>query len=617
MGFQCSSGCGGTFNGPLFNSTLSATLPLFFTLCASSWVQLTITLLQTTPSRSQRPSVNETPPPERQQFDPLPPARTPDRNVQHGANGMKSAADIDPSYLSPYRNGVRPALSGSRSGSEADSLIDLYGRPRSIGEGSVGIAADRDRPIPPEELYLNDEDPERSRWIHRDKLALIESHEMREAGIKLPQQQTRLTSKSKLLSESVQSHGVPVFLSQEAEELPTTEREQRRTRSPTRPYEDGHETLVNEFDLRTPEEIAADNDMDRNPSNSYRQQDLRKTSSRIPLPRSSPLPIPQGHIERDTPLPRKRGVSGTWAGEENGISYNRIRSRGNSVGSQVLLDDPDASYYTPTHASRPGTGDSPNTTRVISNKPTSTHSRKTSLTTNAPTIHQKPRQSSVTASPRTPSSTQRPKSRSGLEPRPPTAINRPEGDAPWLATMYKPDPRLPPDQQILPTHAKRLQQEQWERARKESEQRRLDGKASPQLPREFSPLAEHTVHGLQPSSSRDAEEDEKVLQERGSEWPLTVPSPNPHKSIPSPTPPAPDEGPHTSAAGAYSPIPHARVKKGESPVPPHPPVVVDPFVKERLARADEEKRGHGTGTGGKGEEEEGKKEKGCGCCSVM
>lgn len=28
--------------------------------------------------------------------------------------------------------------------------------------------------------------------------------------------------------------------------------------------------------------------------------------------------------------------------------------------------------------------------------------------------------------------------------------------------MYKPDPRLPPEEQIIPTHAKRMQQEQWE-----------------------------------------------------------------------------------------------------------------------------------------------------------
>jgi hypothetical protein len=38
-----------------------------------------------------------------------------------------------------------------------------------------------------------------------------------------------------------------------------------------------------------------------------------------------------------------------------------------------------------------------------------------------------------------------------------------EGDPPWIASMYKPDPRLPPDQQMLPTHAKRLAQEQWEK----------------------------------------------------------------------------------------------------------------------------------------------------------
>lgn len=35
-------------------------------------------------------------------------------------------------------------------------------------------------------------------------------------------------------------------------------------------------------------------------------------------------------------------------------------------------------------------------------------------------------------------------------------INRPEGEAPWIADMYKPDPMLPQDEQIVPTHAKRL-----------------------------------------------------------------------------------------------------------------------------------------------------------------
>ncbi len=562
--------------------------------------------MQTAPSNSQRFIVNETSGPQNLQLDPLPHPRTPDRNVRPVTNGVqgqsKPTASIDPTYLSPYKQGARPTLNGSRSGSEADSLIDLYGRPRSMGEGSVGMAADKDRAIPPEELYLDDEDPEQSRWIHRDKLAIIESHEMQEAGIKLPPQQKGSASKSKPPSETVQGQGVASMLSHEAEILPRIERKSRGTRSPVRQDEDGDETLVNDFDLRTPEEIAADDDMDRNSTNPYRQQDSRKTSSRIPLPRSSPMPIPQGHIERDTPLPRKRGASGTWTGEESGIAYNRMRSRGNSVGSQVLLDDPDASYYTPTPASRPGSGGSPTRARVISNKPTSTHIRKSSITTSPPTIHQKPRQSSVTPSPRTPSSTQRPKSRSGLEPRPSTAINRPEGDAPWLATMYKPDPRLPPDQQILPTHAKRLQQEQWERARKDSDLRRLDGKASPQPSRDFSPLAEHTVNGLQPSS-RDA--DETVSQERGAEWPLTVATPHQHKPISNP-PAAPDE----NHRAVYSPMP--RAKQAESPVGHVPPQqqALDPFEKERQARAaDEEKTGLG--------KEEGKKEKGCGCCIVM
>ena len=577
--------------------------------CASSFIAYHLLrsaddfLMQSAPSSSQRLTANETYPQRKLRSDPSSHPRTPDRNTQLGTNGVQSqskqAANIDPSYLSPYKQGTRPALNGSRSGSEADSLIDLYGHPRSLAEGNVGNSMDKDRAIPLEEPYLDDEDPERSRWIHRDKLAIIENHEMQEAGIKLPQQQQNSAYKSKTRREPVQSQDVRVTPIQDAEIVHEIERKKRGTRSPTRQEEGGDGALVNEFDLRTPEEIAADNKTSGTSSNPCLPQDLRKSSSRIPLPRSSPMPIPQGHIERDTPLPRKRGASGNWTGEENGISYNRNRSRGNSVGSQVLLDDPDALYNSPTPASRPGSGDSPTTARVIRNKDAPPHSRKPSITTSTPTTQHKPRQSSITASPRTPSSTQRPKSRYGHEPRPPTAINRPEGEAPWLATMYKPDPRLPPDQQILPTHAKRLQQEQWERAQEESEQRRSDDKASPHSLREFSPLAEHTVNGLQPSS-RDV--DEKVSQERGSEWPLSVVTPNQQSPVPSAI--ALDEGQHA----AYSPMPKVR-KQGESPdaqVPNQRPL--DPFEKERLERTDEENGSR---------EEERKKEKGCGCCIVM
>lgn len=53
-----------------------------------------------------------------------------------------------------------------------------------------------------------------------------------------------------------------------------------------------------------------------------------------------------------------------------------------------------------------------------------------------------------------------------------------EGEAPWIASMYKPDPRLPPDQQMLPTHAKRMAQEQWEK----------EGKVGTVYDRDFRPL---------------------------------------------------------------------------------------------------------------------------------
>lgn len=570
--------------------------------------------MQTATPESQTYTSNGISPQQKLHFDPPSHPRTLERNGHPSTNRaqgqLEPGANINPSYLSPYKPGARPALNASRSGSEADSLIDLYGRSGSTEERSVGNSMDRDRALSHEELYPEDEDPEKARWIHRDKLAIIESQEMQEAGIKLPPPQKRSASKSKARREHTEEEEVPAMPTQEAEIATPNERKKQRTRSPIRQGEqdeDGREALVNEYDLRTPEEIAADNEIYGNSFN--RQPDLRKSSSRIPLPRSSPMPIPQGHIERDTPLPRKRGASGNWSGEENGISYNKIRSRGNSVGSQVLLDDPDASYNTPTSVSRPGSRDSHIKPRVASNKPTPTHIRKPSITTNTPPTQQKSRQGSVTTSPRTPSSIARPKSRSGLELRPQTAINRPEGEAPWLATMYKPDPRLPPEQQILPTHAKRLQQEQYERAQRESEQRRLNDKASPQLPREFSPLAEHTINGLQPSS-KDAEE--KAMQERGSEWPLPVAPPTLQKPAGStpPPPPGPEGGPHAG----YSPIP--RVKQGESPVAQVPPNrrITDPFEKERLARAEAEK-------GEKGAEKEvedgKKKEKGCGCCVVM
>jgi len=452
-----------------------------------------------------------------------------------------------------------------------------------------------ERVAPQEDIFLDDEDPERSRWIHRDKLAIIESHEMQEAGIQIPPEQVRSVSVSKGRRERNMGHEAPEIPNHEVE-LPARRGKKQRTRSPIRQQEPA-EALINGFDIRTPEEIAADNCIPSSPTLVYRQPDLRKSSSRIPLPKSSPMPIPQEHLERDTPLARKRGASGNWTGEENGIAYNRIRSRGNSVGSQVLLDEIDKSSIqnTPTPASRPPSSGSATKAR-LPNGNRSSQTRRTLANNRTPETSFKPHSTSITVSPRTPSSASRPKSRSGLEPRPATAINRPEGEPPWLATMFKPDPRLPPDQQLLPTHAKRLQQEQWERAEKGAEQRRLDGNASPQLPREFSPLAEHTVNGLQPPS-RDAEEKSVQKQQRGSEWPLTVATSEFNEKDQQPLR---SSGVGDGGHAGYSTVPRVKEK---SPVKGAKPL--DSFERERLERDEEKSR----------RKEE--KEKGCGCCIVM
>ena len=540
---------------------------------------------------------------------------------------------MDPSYLSPPpKIGSRPELSASRSGSEADSLLDLYSKPRSLGESSLRESMDRtDQVLAQEEPYLEDEDPERSRWIHRDKLAMIESHEMQEAGINLPPQRKKsTTSRSRSRREKNRSQDQTTVIPGQDEDMPSLKEQKRgRTESPIRQDDGGEHTSVNDFDIRTPEERAADHYTYNNYSNGSRQPqpDLRKSSSRIPIPRSSPMPIPQEHIERDTPLPRKRGTSGNYSnGDENGLSYSRVRSRNNSVGSAILLDDiENIPNHTPTPASNPTNPASARTQRT----PSSAQRPKSRSGLDTTPLSQKPRTvSATTATPRTPPSTNpRPKSRSGLAPRPATAFNRPAGEAPWLATMYKPDPRLPPEEQLLPTHAKRLQQEQWERAQKESQQRireleaqqRKHSQARPpaQPPREFTPLAEHTVNGLQPSS-RDA--DEKTLQERSaSEWPLTQASPasGGGGGFSNANPAAGGGGEDGSQHAGYSPMP--RVKQGASPPLGNATDIrpgqraLDPFERERIARRrDEEKGGRE-----EDQQQKKKKEKSCGCCVIM
>lgn len=458
----------------------------------------------------------------------------------------------------------------------------------------------------PDPLFtLEDEDPERSRWIHRDKLALIESHELQEAGIKLPRHaslrgRSNSRSKGKKAHSRDPSRDLPTSRSneQELDFPPSRNGKRQRTPSPQKQQleDEAARTGAFEFDLRTPEEIAADPFSNR----IYRQQGLRSSSSRIPLPTSSPMPIPQEHIERHTPLPRTRGASGNWtSGDEDNISYNKLRRRSQSVGNQVLLDDGEPLNFKGTPngvANDSGSASpiSPSKKRTVDRSIPTNHARKAS--TGLRNVSEPLKTVKATSTTSKASPVVRPKSRSGLESRPATAINRPEGEAPWLADMYKPDPRLPPDQQLLPTHAKRLQQKQLE------EQAKANASTPPKR-RDFSPVAVHTLNGLQPPSPEVAKSprdlNEKSPAENQKGWPLNVKPRPPEINVNGNAGP---NGGRNSPGGAsdhagYRTMPKVRstppISSAPSPKPGQQPMRRE--MEEKLKESD----------------------KSCGCCVIM
>ncbi|KAI1628619.1 hypothetical protein EDD37DRAFT_14735 [Exophiala viscosa] len=350
-----------------------------------------------------------------------------------------------------------------RSDSEADSLLDLY-KGDDSGPNTGEQSKDNDNDIP-ENMYRPDRnDPG---WIHRDKLAKIESEELQAAGINLASAR-RNPNKS---TERDTSQG-----RQREERSPPDAR--RNETDDDRPEAVEEEDERSNWDLRTPEEIAAD----PIPPQSYSYPVVRKAGSKIPVLTSSPLPIPHERIERDTPLPRKRAVSNSMSPEE-GLPVLKTRLRKGSTGSTQLLDESDSPGIT-------------NDTRLPSLKQPAPMKTTPKIAPSSPPGTSAGRKASGTASMRksstttkamaTPSPNQRPGTRSGDLDRPRTAINRPEVDPPWLATMYKPDPMLPPDEQIIPTHARRQQQAQWEDA----------GEVPTTYDRNFSPLAIHTGNGV-------------------------------------------------------------------------------------------------------------------------
>jgi len=308
-----------------------------------------------------------------------------------------------------------------------------------------------------------------SYWIHRDKLAQIESREMAEAGIQVRRptesksKASRSRSASRASTKRVPRHHVE-------EELPP----------PIFPGYDVHRNpAIHDYDQ--PATGAMDEDMqsDEVAEERGRYQNTRSTgrpsTSRIPIPRNSPAPVSSSFVDRESPMNRSRNNSLAWhssSSPEEGVVSQKFRPRSSSMTNQ--LRDGSSIPRPRTPGSRPTSmhlstnaddlSSSPPPSNLLHAKnPNNQLASKKGSGKRAPSLSTpKQRTPSTTTNKDSPFDPNRPRTSGGRV----RSINRPEGEAPWIATMYKPDPMLPPDQQILPTHAKRMMTEQEQ---KESE----------------------------------------------------------------------------------------------------------------------------------------------------
>lgn len=301
------------------------------------------------------------------------------------------------------------------------------------------------------DAYANDKERgNETGWIHRDKLAQIENQEMQEAGMRVH----KLSNKNLRARNIAEAHARSISNESNQYSGETTPAREYYPSSP--PIDTTGLVETNGFGYEDADEMVAPADQQQSIS--------RGNVSRIPLSKNSPVPVSTSFTERESPLNRSRNGSlalSTSPEMPQPLQFGQ-RPRSQSAGSQMLLDSAggkprsrpvsahQASPLVNSSSSSPSVGSSKSQTK----KPGTLNvakagTRKTSVN--------KDRIASDGSVKNSPSPTaSKPRSR-------PLSINRPEGDAPWIATMYKPDPMLPQDQQILPTHAKKMMQEQWAR----------------------------------------------------------------------------------------------------------------------------------------------------------
>ncbi|KAH7082231.1 hypothetical protein FB567DRAFT_562063 [Paraphoma chrysanthemicola] len=345
----------------------------------------------------------------------------------------------------------------SAIGQDQDSVLEYYKSHTNNKKGPTAVKAKpKKKPVKgnPADPKWSAIEHDQNNWIHRDKLKEIETRELEEAGFIGRSSRSNSRSQSATRRPRDRRGSEAVDQSQDDDERTAA----RRVVSPI-PAED-EDTAEDYHAYGGPtgyEEFGPDS-IPHSPRTG--NHTVRPSTSRIPLAKTSGIPVPSSVADRDAPLPRSRAGSENWSGDV--LATNGARVRSGSVGSQNLLDGPEGQRQTTppfgharkisaTNGSPPKSPQKSPMKAKTPGKPTPTSgARKTSVRAQGKT-----RQASGNSPPKRPGT-------SGGSVSRPTTSHRPEGEAPWLATMYKPDPRLPPDQQIIPTHAKRMQREQWE-----------------------------------------------------------------------------------------------------------------------------------------------------------
>lgn len=480
-------------------------------------------------------------------------------------------------------------MSQTRNSSRSRTRQDYDGYGRDIGPSGSRASGDNGRKTDAAGRTLDPEDDD-DFWIHRDKLARIESEELQQAAMRI-QRQVRASSKSstaRARSHDSQSINGTTAPNEQIEPWPAVKRHQLD--SPI-PLEDEPQTPTDaermNWDLRRPEEIAAEaSAADADSTKMYKSPGLKKSTSRIPVLTTSPHPISAEQVDRELPSIQRARTRTLGSGDDESTSNPKTNNVTTQVDNREASSD---SSTPPASSSRPG---SRGASSQLQNQPSpakrpaarsvsSTTGRKASGPSNT-------RKTTTSQNARSVSATdKRPQTRSG-DHRPTTSANSPEGDPPWLATMYKPDPRLPPEQQILPTHAKRMQQEQWER----------EGKTPSTYDRDFSPLAVRPDEPPRNSTTSEREKENTTTtsppEEKKEETPKEDSTAWPLKSPKSPEPPRPG----TSGTN-YSTMPKVQNT---------PPVVLTTAAAQSSPSSPKAPAAA---------EPDDKVGKGCGCCIVM